>query len=91
MTDNERHFNPAAGRLGIPVDEYLENRGRGLKWCCGAGKHWEPISGFNRNAASWDGLAYECRKCEAVTAAGRQARNRQRNLKPGNPFSKVTA
>lgn len=76
MTEIERHFNPAARRLGIPVGEYMEHRGRGEKWCCGAGKHWEPIGNFRRNASSWDALHYECRTCEAIAAAGRMERNK---------------
>lgn len=77
MSETERHFQPAAGRLGIPVAEYVERRGRGLKWCCGSGKHWEPVSNFRKNASAWDGLAYECHACEAITAAGRKPRRKE--------------
>lgn len=86
MSENERHFTPAASRIGITISEYLEHRGRGLKWCCGVGKHWEPISGFNRNASSWDGIAYECRKCEVLRPANRNC-YRQRRATVGNPLS----
>lgn len=49
----------AAIRLGMTIDEYLEKRAAGQKWCSGC-KSWHPTQDFPRNRNRSDGLNAEC-------------------------------
>ena len=50
----------AAGRRGIPLDEYKNRLERGQKWCGGC-RVWHSRNAFGNDISRYDGLATICR------------------------------
>ena len=56
-------YKVAAGRIGIGLDEYLENIKNGLKWCWKC-ESWKPISEFGIDRSRGDGHKSVCADCD---------------------------
>src|SRR4030067_756194 len=50
----------AAGKAGVSVEEYLQLRESGKKWCMRC-RGWHPTSEFGNDRARYDGLDASCR------------------------------
>lgn len=57
-----RGWPQAASFIGITLEEYVENRRRGLKWCSWH-RGWRPLSDFGSDLSRTDGLQPRCRHC----------------------------
>lgn len=63
-------YKVAARKTGCTVDEWMENRRRGKKWCFGC-RGWKAALNFTADRSRSGGLTSRCRPCmsEASTAS----------------------
>lgn len=59
MLTKEGAIKIAAKKLGITPQAYQARLDAGEKWCS-KGKHWQPVSHFNKDSTRGDGLASLC-------------------------------
>ena len=49
-TDSTWQIITAAKRIGLPVEEYVQRRSLGQKWCTHC-KEWHPITSFGADSS----------------------------------------